>query len=67
MSKDFFRDMVKQIADVDTHIADDGLHSSEYLLARAQLVRRSSFLVWCSSFLRTILMLVSSIMIPKQP
>jgi RecA/RadA recombinase len=30
MSKDFFRDMVKQIADVDTHIADDGLHSSEF-------------------------------------
>ena len=30
MSKDFFRDLVKQIGDVDTHIADDGLHSSEF-------------------------------------
>ena len=30
MSRDFFRDMVKQIGDVDTHIADDGLHSSEF-------------------------------------
>lgn len=30
MSKDFFRDMVKQIGDVDTHIADDGMHSSEF-------------------------------------
>lgn len=30
MSKDFFRDMVKQIGNVDTHIADDGMHSSEF-------------------------------------
>ena len=27
---DFFRKMVKEIGDVDTHIADDSLHSSEF-------------------------------------
>ena len=27
---DFFRQMVKDIGDVDTHIAEDGLHSSEF-------------------------------------
>ena len=27
---DFIRNMIKELGDVDTHLADDGLHSSEY-------------------------------------